>query len=249
MSGVMLKIRRQDDPEDLPYWELFEVDVVPGMSVAAALAALAERPVTAEGNATTPVLWDCSCDAGLCGACTMLVNGKARLACQTRVDAFDGPIVLEPLSKFPVVRDLRVDRGRMFAALAHAACWTPVDGLSGAGEVPAQSEASALRFGRFQECILCGACSEACPQVNGRSAFAGAFLFSQILPLNRHPVGRGGAAARLEMLGGRGGVADCAGAENCERVCPRGIPLVAAAAELSGEVLLHSVKQFFRGAS
>jgi succinate dehydrogenase / fumarate reductase iron-sulfur subunit len=248
MAGVLLKIRRQDDPEDLPYWELFEVEPEPGMTVASALASLGEHAVNAEGNPTTPVVWECGCSEGLCGACAMLIDGRARLACRTLVEAGGGPIVLEPLSKFPIVRDLRVDRGRMAEALAHAACWVPVERLEGGGGLAGPLSDDERRLGLFQDCILCGACSEACPQVNARSSFAGAFLMSCVLPLNRHPLGRAGAPERLAAMGGRGGVADCAGAENCERVCPRGIPLVSAAVILAGDVLAYSVKQFLRGA-
>ncbi|MFA4875187.1 MAG: 2Fe-2S iron-sulfur cluster-binding protein, partial [bacterium] len=118
METVLIKVKRQDDPEDLPYWELFEVELSPGMTVAQALAMVRENPVTADGNSTSPVAHDCSCMEGLCGACAMQINGKARLACATFVEEFDGPIMLEPLSKFPLTRDLRVDRTRILEALS-----------------------------------------------------------------------------------------------------------------------------------
>jgi succinate dehydrogenase / fumarate reductase, iron-sulfur subunit len=247
MAGILLKIRRQDDPDDLPYWELFEVERTPGMTVAAALRAIAETPVTAEGNATAPVVWDCGCSEGLCGACAMLIGGQARLACRTFIEGEAGPIVVEPLSSFPLIRDLRIDRERMIEALLRHECWVATDTLESTGTVPRAAAEDTARFGRYQDCILCGACSEACPQVNARTPFAGAFLFSAILALNRNSVGRMAAGERLAALGGRGGIADCAGAENCDRVCPRGIPLVAAAAMLSWDVLRSSVRQFFRG--
>jgi succinate dehydrogenase iron-sulfur subunit len=247
MPHVLLKIRRQDDPEDLPYWENFEIEVRPGMTVSSALEAIREQPVTAEGNPTTPVAWECSCLQGVCGACAILVDGRVRLACEVPLDGIDGPLALEPLSKFPVVRDLEVDRDRMLAALSHGECWVDLDGLAAVPGLDARISPEEAALAPFQDCILCGACSEACPQVNPRSSFPGAFLMSFVLPLNHHPIGRFGRGMRLAALGGRGGIADCAGAENCERVCPRGIPLVTATTRLALETAAFSLKRFFWG--
>ncbi len=247
METALIKVKRQDDPEDLPYWELFEVQLEPGMSVARAIEVVRENPMTADGNRTAPVAHECSCMEGLCGACAMLINGKARLACSTLVDEFDGPITLEPLAKFPLVRDLCVDRSRIMEALARSECWIPLDGLHVAGCIPVYSQREQMKTSVFSDCISCGCCSEACPQVNGRSAFAGAFIFSHIMALNAHPLGLQSRDPRLALLGGRGGVADCAGAENCESVCPRGIPLAAAVARLQWEVALNSIRRYFWG--
>ena len=49
----------------------------------------------------TPVVWECNCLEEVCGACTMVINGKVRQACTALVDALPQPIVLEPMSKFP----------------------------------------------------------------------------------------------------------------------------------------------------
>ncbi|MBN1282240.1 MAG: 4Fe-4S dicluster domain-containing protein [Proteobacteria bacterium] len=245
MPTLLLKIKRQDDPMDLPYWEIFEVSTAPGMTVADALATIRSRPVTGDGNPTTPVLWDHSCGEGLCGSCTMIVNGRVRQACRVGLDEFDGPVTLEPLSKFPVVRDLRVDRDTMLEAVVKHSCWTGADGLA-PREGRVEHDVEEERFSVYLDCVLCGACSEACPQVNARSAFAGAFVFSHVLPLNRAQAGRELAPQRLSALAGRGGVADCSGAENCERACPRGIPLVKGSAVLSWDVAVSTLARFFR---
>ena len=62
----------------------------------------------------SPVTWDCNCLEEVCGSCTMLINGRVQQACTALVDNLEKPIVLEPMSKFPVIRDLQVDRERMF---------------------------------------------------------------------------------------------------------------------------------------
>jgi len=246
MAGLLLKIKRQDDPMDLPYWEIFEIRPEPGMSLIDALRSIERQPLTSEGNPTAPVLWDCSCEEGLCGACTVLVNGRARQACGVMLSEFDGPVTLEPMTKYPVVRDLVVDRSSMLEALSRSSCWVEADRLGARGELSRFSREES-DFARFLDCVMCGACSEACPQVNARSAFAGAFVFSRVLPINRSRAGKEDERVRLSALAGRGGVADCAGAENCERACPRGLALVKASAILSWDVAKGSLASFFRG--
>jgi succinate dehydrogenase / fumarate reductase iron-sulfur subunit len=247
MERALLKIKRQDDPDDLPYWELFEVELVPDMTVSSALRAIVANPMTAEGNPTTPVAWDCSCNEGICGSCTMLVNGRTRQACKVSLEEFDGPVSIEPLSKYPIVRDLKVDRNVMLDALKGHECWVALDDLEPAGIEPLTDPERHERVSRFTDCVLCGSCSEACPQVNARTAFSGAYVFSHITHLNAHPIGKFGASSRLASIGGRGGIGDCGGSENCEVVCPRGIPLVEASSKLGWSSTWHSVKQFLWG--
>ena len=59
---------------------------------------------------TTPITYDSNCLEEICGSCAMRINGKARMACSALVDNLEQPIKIEPLSKFPLVRDLQVDR-------------------------------------------------------------------------------------------------------------------------------------------
>lgn len=125
---IPFKIKRQDGPKSDPYWEEFAVDYHPSMNVISALMQIQKSPVNARGQQTTPVVWESSCLEEVCGSCTMLVNGQVRQACSALIDKLDKPVVLEPMSKFPTVRDLRVDRSRMFEALKHIQAWIPIDG-------------------------------------------------------------------------------------------------------------------------
>src|SRR3990172_408167 len=108
MEHVFVKIRRQDSPEDLPYWEEFEVPRVDGMTVAGLFEEIAMKPINADGLPSTPIVWSGSCLEEACGGCTAFINGKVRPICSTFVEELDQPIVIEPMKKFPVVRDLRV---------------------------------------------------------------------------------------------------------------------------------------------
>src|SRR5438445_6094450 len=109
-NNVIIKIKRQNTPDSKSYWEEFELPYRPGMNVTSALMEIAAHPVTRDGKKTTPVTYDSNCLEEVCGSCAMLINGKARMACSALLDKYDHPIKLEPLSKFPPVRDLSVDR-------------------------------------------------------------------------------------------------------------------------------------------
>jgi succinate dehydrogenase / fumarate reductase iron-sulfur subunit len=114
---VTLRIKRQDGPGLRSYWQSFEVPWQPHMNVISALMEIQKRPVTTSGERITPVVWECACLEEVCGSCTMLVNGRVRQSCSAMVDkiAPNGETIrLEPMTKFPVVRDLVVDRSRMF---------------------------------------------------------------------------------------------------------------------------------------
>src|SRR5699024_12428395 len=69
-----------------------------------------------------------NCLEEVCGACSMVINGTARQSCATLVDNLEQPIRLEPMTTFPVVRDLIVNREKMFDALKQIKAWVPIDG-------------------------------------------------------------------------------------------------------------------------
>ena len=122
-----------------------------------------KNPVTASGKKTTPVVWDCNCLEEVCGACTMIINGRVRQSCSTLVKRLDRPVVLEPMTKFPVIRDLLVDRSRMFEALKQVKAWIPIDGTYALGPGPRMSQQDQEAGYTFSRCMTCGCCLEVCP--------------------------------------------------------------------------------------
>src|SRR5438270_2495780 len=125
---VVFKIRRQATPNEKPRWEEFELPWHSGMNVISSMMEIARNPVTRDGKPTTPITYDSNCLEEVCGSCAMLINGKARMACSALVDNLEQPIRIEPLSKFPVIRDLSVDRSVLFENLKRVKAWVPVDG-------------------------------------------------------------------------------------------------------------------------
>lgn len=116
-KSVRLNIKRQNSPESQPYWEEFELQWRAGMNVIIALMDIACNPVNLQGKQIAPIVYDSNCLEEACGSCAMLINGQAGMACSALIDKLDQPIRLEPLSRFPVVRDLSVDRSVLFEDL------------------------------------------------------------------------------------------------------------------------------------
>jgi succinate dehydrogenase / fumarate reductase iron-sulfur subunit len=241
---VRLRVQRQDafDQPKTQRWEEFDVAVGPGATVHSCLEAIRRSPQTTSGQSVSPVAWEASCLEETCGSCTMLVNGRARQACSTLVREVSPRgqlIVLEPLRKFPLERDLIVDRTRMFAALGRVKAWVMLDGTSSPQPAPAQSPALQRERYDLSSCISCGICLEACPQFHEGNAFVGAAAINQVRLLNRHPIGALQKTDRLESLMGDGGITDCGKAQVCVEVCPKEIPLVDSIAEMARDTTKH----------
>jgi succinate dehydrogenase / fumarate reductase iron-sulfur subunit len=233
---VRLKIKRQDGPGEKSYWQLFEVPWQPQMNVISALMEIQKRPLTSSGQRVTPVVWECSCLEEVCGSCTMIINGRVRQSCSAMVDriAQSGQtLVLEPMTKFPVVRDLVVDRARMFDDLKRVKAWIDLDGSHALGPGPRQSQESQEQAYPLSRCMTCGCCLEACPQVHSASDFVGPAALSQVRLFNLHPSGAMHTAKRLDAVMGAGGVDGCGKAQNCVEVCPKDIPLVDSIADVA----------------
>ncbi len=241
-STIRLRVKRQDTPKASAYWQEFEVPYKPQHNVISVLMEIRRHPVTRDGAPTTPVVWEASCLEEVCGACTMLINGHVRQACTALIDKIEQPIVLEPMTKFPVVRDLMVDRSRFFEDLKKAKAWIPLDGTYDLGPGPRVAPQT-QEFGyALSRCMTCGCCLEACPQYNQASRFVGAAVMAQAVLFNLHPTGAMNKDERLEVMMSEGGVAGCGNAQNCVEVCPKELPLTTAIAELGRETTIKALK-------
>lgn len=266
-----VSILRQDGPQQTNYWERHRVPYEPDMNVISVLQRIAAQAKTVEGKKVAPVAWDCNCLEEVCGACTMLVNGKVRQSCSALVDRLleekPGEIELQPMTKFPVVRDLMVDRRRLFRALEKTHCWIPVDGYYDMGAGPRVARKEQEQSYPLSQCMSCGCCLEACPQYtkveltkhDGESdaefelrkrdahdrSFVGAHAISQVVLFNSHPTGKNKAGERLDALTDPGGLQICGNAQNCVAVCPKEIPLTTSIARAGRATTLHTIKKWF----
>jgi succinate dehydrogenase / fumarate reductase, iron-sulfur subunit len=255
---IRVKVKRCEGPGKPSRWESFSVKVDRGANVISVLQQIAANPTTVEGTKTTPVVWDSGCLEEVCGACTMVINGKVRQSCSCLMDDYapaeGDEITLEPMSKFPVIRDLWVDRSRLFHNLKRVKAWVPIDGTYYLGAGPREKPATQETRYKLSECMSCGCCLEACPQFNLEtdpaawdSAFIGAHAISQARLFNLHETGSQLKGERLDVLMGPGGVSDCGNAQNCVKVCPKHIPLTESIGAIGRAVTVHSITSWFRG--
>ena len=268
---INVRVRRQDAPGLDGYWELHQLKYEPEMNVITILMRIAAQAKTTDGKRVAPVVWECGCLEEVCGSCTMVINGTVRQSCSALVDQLlvDNPdeLVLEPMSKFPVVRDLMVDRKRLFRALQRVKAWVPVDSYYNMGPGERQLRDTQESNYPLSQCMSCGCCLEACPQFNkievkrrdGETdeqfearklaaydeGFVGAHAISQAMLFNNHPTGKALASERMEALTGPGGIQACGNAQNCVSVCPKEIPLTQSIARAGRAATVHMVKKWF----
>ncbi|SFS73274.1 succinate dehydrogenase iron-sulfur subunit [Marininema halotolerans] len=239
---VKFIITRQDSPDSQPFVEEFELEWRPNMTVNSSLMEIQRNPVNCKGNKVDPVSWEANCLEEVCGACSMVINGTPRQACTALIDNLSQPIRVEPMKTFPVMRDLAVDRSRMFDALKRVKAWVPIDGTHDLGPGPRMPEVDRQWRYELSKCMTCGVCLQACPNVNEKSDFIGPFAVGQVDLFNSHPTGGMNKQERLDALTEDGGLQECGNSQNCVQACPKGIPLTTAIGRMNRE----STKQIFR---
>jgi succinate dehydrogenase / fumarate reductase iron-sulfur subunit len=266
-----IRVLRQDEPGAPSYWERHRLEWEPDMNITSCLQRIAASSETTEGKQVAPVCYESNCLEEVCGSCTMLINGRTRQACSALVDKLlqdnPGEIELRPMSKFPVIRDLLVDRQRLFRALEKVKAWIPVDGYYAMGPGPRQSQDDQQLAYPLSQCMSCGCCLEACPQyskvelakqdgesdeqfeerkrANYDRSFVGAHAISQMILFNTHPTGKLNANERTDALMEEGGLQVCGNAQNCVAVCPKNIPLTTSIGRAGRATTLRAITKFF----
>jgi succinate dehydrogenase / fumarate reductase iron-sulfur subunit len=244
-STIKVEIKRQSNPDAPATTEKFEIPYRPGMNITSVLGDIALNPVDVSGKPTTPITYDSNCLEEICGSCAMLINGKARMACSALVDKLEQPIQLAPLSKFPVVRDLAVDRSVLFENLKKVKAWVPIDGSYDLGAGPKQAPQIQEQRYPLSNCISCTICMEVCPQFNDVTGFVGAATIAQAKLFNMDPSGAVLKEERLRALAGDGGIQECGFAQNCVQACPKQLPLTEAISDMGRDVFVQQVKDLF----
>jgi succinate dehydrogenase / fumarate reductase iron-sulfur subunit len=241
-----VEVLRCDGPGHAQRVETFVVEWEPTLTVLGCLMHIQRNPVTKDGRRVPPVVWESNCLEEVCGACTMVVNDQVRQGCTALVEHYvdDLPIRLEPMSKFPLVRDLVVDRSRIFEDFKRVKAWVPIDGSYDLGPGPRVSNEVAQERYLLARCMSCGCCLEVCPQYGPDKSFMGAATMNQVALMNSHPTGALTAPERLDAAMGPGGIADCGNAQACVYACPKEIPLTDSIASVGRQTTVHAIKKF-----
>jgi fumarate reductase iron-sulfur subunit len=165
-----------------------------------------------------------SCRMGICGSCGMTVNGEPKLTCATFLaDYAPGPVRVEPLRNFPVIRDLVVEIGDFMRKLSRVKPWIirkdhkPLSD----GEYR-QTPQEMDEYTQFSMCINCMLCYAACPIYGLDQEFIGpaAIALAQRYNLDSRDEG---ARERLEILSEHEGIWGCTFVGECTEVCPKDV--------------------------
>ncbi|MBE5970479.1 MAG: succinate dehydrogenase [Lachnospiraceae bacterium] len=166
-----ISIERRKNRDEKPYVETYEYEArTDADTVVSALSAINE-------GLEDKIAWDCSCLQKKCGACAMIINGKPGLACDAKlakVGGKTGTISLCPLRKFPLVKDLLVDRSILFNNLLTIRNWAEEEAFASEKKNDVLYEAS--------RCLQCGCCLEVCPNFYAGGTFFG---MASAVPVSR----------------------------------------------------------------
>jgi fumarate reductase iron-sulfur subunit len=197
-------------------WQKFVVECGPDTTVLDALVAI-------QRGQDATLAFRYACRVGMCGSCAMVVNGRERWACRTRLATLGrGPVTVRPLYHFPLLRDLVVDMAPFVERQrATGAALAPAPDAEPYALIPAGS-AEREEIDEAIECIGCGMCVSACTMVAHNERFPGPAALNRAFTLVRDS--RDAASERRwAVLLSDDALARCHGQGNCTEVCPMGL--------------------------
>ena len=226
------------DPEDFPHMESFEIEEAPGMTLFVVLNEIREHH-------DNSLKFDFVCRAGICGSCSMLVNGKPTLACRTLTKKLDAHITLAPLPLFELIGDLSIYTGKWMRGL-NERLETWIHDKSNELNVDALEErmepALADEIYELDRCVECGCCVAGCGTIQMRPDFVGAVGLNKVARYHLDPRDEREDEEYYEMIGNEDGVFGCMTLLGCEDVCPKDLPLQSKIAYLRRMMLTTSLK-------
>jgi succinate dehydrogenase/fumarate reductase iron-sulfur protein len=204
-SMYTVRIKRfNPETDERPYWATYEVPFVKTMTVIEALEYLWDQGEY--------IAFRANCREFTCGSCAMLINEKPRLACDTPLE---DNMTLEPLSRYPVLKDLVVDTEKVIDKIKELMYWPETNDREAEFQV---SKEALEHFGEiFSRCIECYCCLEACPASSSEdSQFDGPMHLLQIARASYHPLDK----KNRTLQASERGIWACVSCFECGEVCP-----------------------------
>lgn len=229
MSKIIVSILRKKEKEENQYWQRFEYSGDLHIPITTLLERLnqQEHIVDLEGEEAEPIHYSCSCQQGLCGSCAFVVNDLPGLGCQifchNNINK-KNEIVIKPLSKFPVIRDLEVDRAEMFEVMKNMKLWLNTPASVNKKKVPFEYEVS--------QCLMCGCCLEACPNYKRGELFTGASVAVAAAKFIEQDVDKKHLKSMKKEYNKRF-YKGCVKAFACQQVCPMELPIQTAISKMN----------------
>jgi len=185
-----------------------------------------------------------SCRMGICGSCGMAVNGEPRLACGTFLTKYQaGPVRVEPLQNFPVIRDLVVEITDFMTKLPRVTPWLVNSDEPPPDQEHLQTPLELSEYKQFSMCINCMLCYSACPVYGIEQDFLGPALIALAQRYNLDSRDEG-AHERIEVLTAPEGVWACTFVGECSRACPKGVDPAGAIQRAKLAAATQSLKSF-----
>ena len=166
-----------------------------------------------------------SCRQATCGSCGMIINGKPRLACFTKISELNSNVItVEPMNNFPIIRDLAVKFERLFDTHHKIKPYLIRDDteITTSTKELLQSPEELEQYIQFSNCIKCGLCNSACPTMATDSSFVGPQALAQAYRYVADSRDKG-KDNRLKIIDDSHGIWRCHFAGSCSQVCPKGV--------------------------
>jgi succinate dehydrogenase / fumarate reductase iron-sulfur subunit len=166
-----------------------------------------------------------SCRQATCGSCGMIINGKPRLACFTKISELNSNVItVEPMNNFPIIRDLAVKFERLFDTHHKVKPYLIRDDteITTSTKEFLQSPEELEQYIQFSNCIKCGLCNSACPTMATDSSFVGPQALAQAYRYVADSRDKG-KDDRLKIIDDSHGIWRCHFAGSCSQVCPKGV--------------------------
>ena len=215
-----------------PRWQTYEVPFTDDMSVLQGLQHVKDH---LDGSLT--FRW--SCRMAICGSCGMMVNGEPKLSCETFLrDLYPGPVRVEALNHFPIVRDLVIDQSDFLRKLESIKPYlNPEKEQKGTFlQTPRQMD----EYYQYSKCINCLLCYAACPQYGLNDKFTGPAALALLHRYNADSRDAG-KAERMELVNAEDGVWGCTLVGYCSEVCPKEVD----PARAINQNKINSTKDYF----
>jgi succinate dehydrogenase / fumarate reductase, iron-sulfur subunit len=229
VAKYTLKVRRfQPETREGPYWESFDVDLDPTLSVLDGLLQAKDRD---DGSLAVR----CSCRAAICGSCGMKINGESGLACKTQIGDASAwanrkdkrsksePIVVEPMGNMPVIKDLVTDmESTHWTKIRRVTPWLLPEGDPPEREYVVPPE-SMIDVTQSMACIQCGACVSACLSMEADPDFIGPAALAKAYRFVGDPRDAQTEERLHDLANDPHGIYDCTHCFSCIDACPKGV--------------------------
>jgi succinate dehydrogenase / fumarate reductase iron-sulfur subunit len=226
MAEFTLKVRRfQPEDREGPFWESFDVELDPTLSVLDGLLQAKDRD---DGSLAVR----CSCRAAICGSCGMKINGQSTLACKTMLEEAqsyaeshgDGAeIVVEPMGNMPVIKDLVTDmESSHWTKIRRVTPWLLPEGDPPVREYVVPPE-SMIDVTQSMACIQCGACVSSCLSMEADPDFIGPAALAKAYRFVGDPRDAETKERLHDLAQDPHGIYDCTHCFSCIDACPKGV--------------------------